>query len=137
MFNSEKDFPGTCQLTYSIAEWDKHIHSTLNEFFFVRRICKNEDVAEVGSVRKAEIQELHTAAEAENAEDMRQVAHRLKGMCGQLGCIGMAKVCQQLEDRGESNNLAGIEIVLEVLDNLFSETNSVLQSEYSHTMAAK
>lgn len=77
------------------------------------------------------IKNISRAVEGNDPRTVHQTAHLLKGTSKQLGLIGMAKLCQRLEDRGESHDLHHIETVVMELEQRFCETKEFLESKYS------
>ncbi|HLM47474.1 MAG TPA: response regulator, partial [Myxococcaceae bacterium] len=49
---------------------------------------------------------LREAAEAGDARSVERIAHTLKGSCGNMGAVGMAALCTELEGMGRSEKLA-------------------------------
>src|SRR3954451_16138342 len=61
--------------------------------------------------------ELATAAAEKNASSIRSRAHALKGLVASCGGVRAAKVCQSLEDAGQSGELSQVDSLMETLDS--------------------
>ncbi len=77
------------------------------------------------------IEHIRRGASNQDARDVSQMVHLLKGTCTQLGLAGMVKLCQTLENRANANDMHDIEIVIAELGQIFHDTKEVLQSKYS------
>ncbi|MDH3346692.1 MAG: ATP-binding protein [Desulfobulbaceae bacterium] len=63
------------------------------------------------------LRQLEIAAEKNDAETVRLVAHTLKGSCSQFGAVHMAALCYGIEKQGGGGNLIGIvKLVAELRD---------------------
>jgi HPt (histidine-containing phosphotransfer) domain-containing protein len=67
-------------------------------------------------------------ATAGNAASLAREAHYLKGSSGALGAVQLADFCKQLQIRGDNNDLAGIEGLLEQLEQSYARSLEALQS---------
>lgn len=65
---------------------------------------------------------IEKAIEKEDAEDVEQQAHALKGSCNSIGAVRLAKVCQTLEDMGREG---GLDRALDILVVIKSEYEAV------------
>ncbi len=77
------------------------------------------------------IEEIRRAAGMGDSSGVHETAHRLKGACKQLGLIGMAGFCQELEDHGRCDDLQGCEECIRNLEHSFLQTKELLQAKYS------
>jgi two-component system, sensor histidine kinase and response regulator len=77
------------------------------------------------------IENIRGSVVAGNACGVLQTAHLLKGTCRQLGVTAMAEMCQDLEARGQSDDLEGCEVVIGRIERAFGETKELLQAKYS------
>jgi len=50
---------------------------------------------------------LRNAWAAGNIEELRRIAHSLRGSAGNVGARRLYEVCRQLDDKGQSGDLAG------------------------------
>ncbi len=66
------------------------------------------------------------AAEASNANDLRESAHRLKGACKQLGATRMIALCQEIESQGINQTFANTSESLIALSAVCRETLKAL-----------
>jgi CheY-like chemotaxis protein/HPt (histidine-containing phosphotransfer) domain-containing protein len=76
------------------------------------------------------IDQLRLAINKRDSNDVHQVAHLLKGTCTQLGLLEMVRLCQSMEDRGESQELNGSEHIIVEIERTFLETKELLESKY-------
>jgi CheY-like chemotaxis protein len=74
---------------------------------------------------------LREAVEGGNAHLVERIAHTLKGSCGNMGAIRMAKFCEQLQEVGASQDLVKVPGLLDQLEAEFHRVCSMLQAERS------
>lgn len=67
--------------------------------------------------------------EGRNADSVERVAHTLKGSCGNIGAIRMAKICEQLQEMGASEDLMTLPRLLDQLEAEFDRVRTVLEAE--------
>jgi len=72
---------------------------------------------------------LREAVEGGNADSVERVAHTLKGSCGTMGAIRMAKVCEQLQEVGASEDLMKAPTLLDQLETEFDRVRTVFEAE--------
>jgi HPt (histidine-containing phosphotransfer) domain-containing protein len=63
------------------------------------------------------------------AEELRLHAHALKGMCRNLGIVGMAGLLSALERQAALGSLHGIPEMAEQLDEMFDRVRQILESQ--------
>ena len=63
---------------------------------------------------------LHAAVCAENAEALARIAHKIKGRCGAIGAIGMARMCDRIQKISHSPSIAGATELIENLEQQFA-----------------
>ena len=63
---------------------------------------------------------LHAAVCAENAEALARIAHKVKGRCGAIGAIGMARMCDRIQKISRSPSIAGATELVENLEQQFA-----------------
>jgi HPt (histidine-containing phosphotransfer) domain-containing protein len=49
---------------------------------------------------------LNLAIQANNSSQVKELAHTLKGSCASLGIVGLAAICQDIENMGNNEDLA-------------------------------
>jgi HPt (histidine-containing phosphotransfer) domain-containing protein len=64
-----------------------------------------ELLAEFSERLPADIQQLEAAVEAQNADDLTQAAHKLKGACATFGAERLTGLAQSLETASRLNDL--------------------------------
>ena len=52
------------------------------------------------------LKSLNLAIQAGNAAKVKELAHTLKGSCASMGIVGLAAICQEIENMGKANELA-------------------------------
>lgn len=52
------------------------------------------------------LKSLTLAIQAGNGGKVKELAHTLKGSCASMGIIGLAAICQDIENMGKANDLA-------------------------------
>jgi HPt (histidine-containing phosphotransfer) domain-containing protein len=72
---------------------------------------------------------LREGAEGRNADSVKRVAHTLKGSCGNMGAIRMAKTCEQLQEMGASADLVKVPSLLDQLEAEFDRVCTLLEAE--------
>ena len=58
------------------------------------------------------VQRMRNALVQNDPTELREAAHSLKSGSANLGAVGLAQLCKDLEDRGREDNLDGAEQVL-------------------------
>jgi two-component system sensor histidine kinase/response regulator len=72
---------------------------------------------------------LREGVEGRNADSVERVAHTLKGSCGNMGAIRMAKICEQLQEVGASADLVKVPSLLDQLEAEFDRVRTLLEAE--------
>ncbi|MDH0300299.1 MULTISPECIES: Hpt domain-containing protein [unclassified Pseudomonas] len=72
---------------------------------------------------------LHQLHEAKNASELGLVAHSFKGSSSNMGAVGLAGLCQQLEDRVRQQPLYGIEDLINRIDQEYQEVQRFYRGE--------
>ena len=72
------------------------------------------------------IVKLVVAAETANPKDLEQVAHALKGSCGNVGATTMAALAQQLQTLGRSGSVDGAGDLITALEKEFARVKAGL-----------
>ena len=61
------------------------------------------------------IERLRTFWAAGNILEMQRAAHSLKGSAGNIGADALHQICRQLDDKGRSGDLSGLEPLIDAL----------------------
>jgi PAS domain S-box-containing protein len=69
---------------------------------------------------------LYGAAEADDAASLERAAHTLKSTSASLGTLGMAALCQQLQELGHTGTVAGAAELLQQLTDEFMRVRQAL-----------
>lgn len=77
---------------------------------------------------QANLDKLHEAVAAGNAQGVREVAHSLKGAAGNLSITKVAEVAERLEAAAKAEDFAAIAANIEVLDKTFAEYTATVDS---------
>jgi two-component system, sensor histidine kinase and response regulator len=72
---------------------------------------------------------LREAVEASDAQSVERIAHTLKGSCGNMGAVRMAKLCEELQGVGASRNLARVPELPDQLEAEFELVSKLLKVE--------
>jgi hypothetical protein len=80
------------------------------------------------STSPALLDEIQQAASHDDLLKMAKAAHNLKGSCLSLGAEHMAQLCKELQEKGETNQAAGIQEPINELIQLYPATLAALQS---------
>jgi len=76
----------------------------------------------------ASIEKIKQCAESGDAFNMGQEAHSLKGSCMTIGIQKMTKICEILQERGENQNMANIDQLLNQLEQSYQQTIQELEN---------
>jgi PAS domain S-box-containing protein len=77
------------------------------------------------------MEEILQAARAGDARRVQNTAHLLKGTCKQLGLVGMAECCQNLEDHDISSSEQQCEEWMSNAEAVYRATKELLRAKYS------
>jgi two-component system sensor histidine kinase/response regulator len=77
---------------------------------------------------QTEIEELADAIARQDADEIRQRAHRMKGASGSIGATAMSELCEELQVRGQENRLDGVAELLEDLRLEFDQARDALEA---------
>ncbi|WP_283811767.1 Hpt domain-containing protein [Pseudomonas entomophila] len=72
---------------------------------------------------------LNQLHEAKDAAELGMAAHSFKGSSSNMGAVGLAALCQQLEDRVRQVPLYGIEDLINRIDREYLEVQRFYRSE--------
>ena len=75
-----------------------------------------------------QLDRLHIAIAQDNAEDIYQIAYRLKSSCGSLGALRLAEPIRRLEQAGRQQTLGGAADLLQSIQTIAGETSASLQA---------
>ncbi|MCP5459636.1 MAG: Hpt domain-containing protein [Gammaproteobacteria bacterium] len=62
-----------------------------------------------------------------NAASLAKEAHFLKGSSVSLGAVQLADLCKQVQQRGDKNDLGGVDRLIEQLEQSYARSLEVLQ----------
>ncbi|MDR0279011.1 MAG: Hpt domain-containing protein [Paucimonas sp.] len=66
---------------------------------------------------------------ARNAEELGHAAHSFKGSCSNMGAVGLAELCRQLEQRIQQHSLFDIEHLILQISREFSVVRQIYRAE--------
>lgn len=69
---------------------------------------------------------LNLAISAGNGPKVKELAHTLKGSCASMGIVGLAGICQQIENMGKSGDLSQAPDQLEFARAEYEQVKQVL-----------
>ncbi|MGE7991345.1 Hpt domain-containing protein [Pseudomonas sp. NPDC089554] len=78
---------------------------------------------------------LNQLHEAKDADELGLAAHSFKGSSSNMGAVGLARLCQQLEERVRQQPLYGIEDLINRIDQEFLEVQRFYRSERQRVSA--
>lgn len=78
------------------------------------------------------LDELHGAR---NADELGVAAHSFKGSSSNMGAVGLAQLCHQLEERVKQRSLYGIEELINRIDQEYLEVQRFYQGERKRVSA--
>ncbi|WP_141687414.1 Hpt domain-containing protein [Pseudomonas putida] len=73
--------------------------------------------------------------EAKDASELGMAAHSFKGSSSNMGAVGLASLCQQLEERVRQQPLYGIEDLINRIDQEFVEVQRFYRGERERVSA--
>lgn len=76
---------------------------------------------------KEQIEKLKLAIDSQNTEEIRQIAHTLKGSSSNLGMHQLAETCKTLESRAADTNLDNAEVLLQKIMTDYEQARSALE----------
>lgn len=72
---------------------------------------------------------------ARNADELGSAAHSFKGSSSNMGAVGLASLCQQLEERVKQRPLYGIEDLINRIDQEYLEVQRFYRGEQERVSA--
>ncbi|BBR55105.1 MULTISPECIES: Hpt domain-containing protein [Pseudomonas] len=72
---------------------------------------------------------------ARSAEELGLAAHSFKGSSGNMGAVGLAELCRQLEERVRKHSLYGIEDLINRIDQEYLEVQRFYRAERARISA--
>ncbi len=72
--------------------------------------------------------------EARSAEELGRVAHSLKGSSSNMGALGLAELCRQLEERVKHLPCFGIEDLINQIDREFTVVRQIYRAELERVL---
>ena len=78
------------------------------------------------------LSELH---KAKNADELGMAAHSFKGSSSNMGAVGLAQLCQQVEERVKVRQLYGIEDLINQIDQEYVEVKCFYRGERERVSA--
>lgn len=74
-------------------------------------------------------EQLAVAIAENNADDLFNVAHRMKSSCGSIGAFGLAEKAESIEQIGRNGSVEGANEMLTELQSSLQEVLALLQAE--------
>ncbi|HGM5581223.1 TPA: Hpt domain-containing protein [Pseudomonas putida] len=78
---------------------------------------------------------LNQLHEAKDAHELGMAAHSFKGSSSNMGAVGLAGLCQELEERVRQQPLYGIEDLINRIDQEFAEVQCFYRGERERVSA--
>ncbi|MCU7940467.1 MAG: Hpt domain-containing protein [gamma proteobacterium symbiont of Bathyaustriella thionipta] len=104
--------------------------NTLNELKEIMEDDFDELIAIFISDGQAQIEDLKKAIDASNSDDVRRIAHTLKGSSANLGVIDLSESCKILEYKAAEGVLEDANELLENIVSNFIETKNTLEENF-------
>lgn len=107
---------------------DKHIdHKVLSE---LQDVMEGEYLTLLGVFLDDSLKRLDQLHAARSAEELRMVAHSLKGSSGNMGAQVLSDLCRQLEERVKQPPLLAIEDLINQIDREHYAVRQLFLAEY-------
>jgi HPt (histidine-containing phosphotransfer) domain-containing protein len=74
------------------------------------------------------VAKMRAACAAENREEVRKQAHALKGSSGQVGAMGLSKICQALEMKAREASREEIETLVGKIEGEFLKVRGEMRA---------
>jgi HPt (histidine-containing phosphotransfer) domain-containing protein len=84
-----------------------------------------------------DLAELHAVARQARRDEVRRIAHKLKGSAGSLGALQLARLCEGLEDAADNASGEALGELVITLEQAFQRTLAALQQEQPGPSAAR
>ncbi|QXI44805.1 Hpt domain-containing protein [Pseudomonas wayambapalatensis] len=112
---------------------DEHIdHKVLSD---LREVMEDGYVQLLETFLEDSVRRLSLLHEAKDAHELGMAAHSFKGSSSNMGAVGLAGLCQQLEERVRQQPLYGIEDLINQIDQEFVEVQRFYRSERERVSA--
>jgi CheY-like chemotaxis protein len=87
--------------------------------------------------RKApeDLTQLHEAVRAMRHDEVRRIAHKLKGSAGSLGALQLARLCERLEHAAANASGEASAVLVVALDQAYQRTSAELKQQREHAAA--
>lgn len=112
-----------------MSDISKHINEEMVEEL---REIMEEDFMELVNTyisdSREKIRNLDAAFNAVNYENLRNIAHTLKGSSANLGAMALSSFCAELEDLAREEHSTEAENILEMIEQEFISVSSILNS---------
>jgi len=79
---------------------------------------------------------LRILRKAEDAAQLMNAAHSFKGSSSNMGAIRLAELCHELEQRAKQKSLAGIEKLVDEIDDEFTFVRPLYEAERQRSLSA-
>jgi HPt (histidine-containing phosphotransfer) domain-containing protein len=76
--------------------------------------------------------ELHVASDKGDAKALREVAHRLKSSCGNIGAVKLQMITEQIEIIGRKGKTEESQSLIALAEIEFSRVEEVLRERHPH-----
>ncbi|MEE9254839.1 MAG: Hpt domain-containing protein [Pseudomonadales bacterium] len=78
---------------------------------------------------RVRIDEVRAAIAAQDAYQVRELVHSLKGSCSNVGAVTLAKCCQKAENIAREGELEGVDDIIDEIQRQFTEVSNALIRE--------
>lgn len=101
--------------------------TTLNELKEIMADDFSELITIFISDSQIQLDDLTTAITASNAQDIRRIAHTLKGSSANLGIEHLSAMCKELEHNAAQSKLNDADDLLKLITNEYNDVKNMLK----------
>ena len=107
---------------------DRHIdHKVLND---LREVMEGGYAQLLDTFLQDSERRMDQLHAARDAGELGLAAHSFKGSSSNMGAVGLAELCQELEERARRRSLSGIEDLINRIDAEYLEVQRLYREEY-------
>lgn len=104
--------------------------SILNELKEIMEDDFDELISIFISDGKTQIEDMKKAIDSSNIDEVKRIAHTLKGSSVNIGVLDLSESCKALEYKAAENSLEGANELLKKIIEEFNETKKFLENNF-------